>query len=354
MANKDKTYLEDVSKDRNNNLDIMRFIAALLVIGSHAVPISMGAEYSDIISQWTDGRLSFGAIAVGIFFVTGGYLIARSAERKKTVKSFFQARCVRIFPQLIFVTVMLGLVIGAFLSSLAPAEYYTNTGTWKYLLNGIFFLQHDLPGVFTDNIYGTTVNGPLWTLPVEFMCYIMCFVAYKMQIMTQKVFKFTIPVAIILAIISTCFCSNFMITVIRPVLLFYIGMGLYVYRSKVIMSYQVGVLSILLFCVCILLRVDILAMYLFFPYMVYYIAFGLKYKCINFGKKGEFSYGMYLWGWPAGQVICMLFGGQMNWWVNAVFASLAAIALGVVNYYVIDCNVNKFQKKIASKQSYKE
>lgn len=352
MTKKDKMYLADISKDRNNNLDIMRFMAALMVIFSHALPISRGAAYADILSEWTDGRLSFGALAVGIFFVSGGFLIAKSAERKNNYADYFKARCIRIFPQLIFVTVVLALFAGPILSVLSPGEYYSSPGTWRYLLNGIFVLQHNLPGVFTENIYGATVNGPLWTLPVEFLCYIMCFMALKLGILSKKGFRFTILPAIIVGIISTCFASTFLITVIRPVMLFYIGMGMYVYRDKILMDDRLGILSCVLFAGCVLIKADMAAMYLFFPYMIYYLAFGLKYKCSNFGRRGEFSYGMYLWGWPAGQIVCMAAGGEMNWMLNAVLASVIAILLGVVNYYVVDCNINRLQKKISTgKQS---
>ncbi len=33
-------YLSELSKDRNNNLDIMRFFAAVCVIISHSIPLS--------------------------------------------------------------------------------------------------------------------------------------------------------------------------------------------------------------------------------------------------------------------------------------------------------------------------
>jgi peptidoglycan/LPS O-acetylase OafA/YrhL len=78
--------------------------------------------------------------------------------------------------------------------------------------------------------------------------------------------------------------------------------------------------------------------------MVFYLAFGVKHKFSQFGKKGEYSYGMYLWGFPVGQTLCMVSGNHMNWFVNAVLTSIIAILLGILNYYVVDRTVNKFQK----------
>ena len=34
----------DVTKGRNNNLDLIRFIAAMMVIFSHAFPLSLGVR----------------------------------------------------------------------------------------------------------------------------------------------------------------------------------------------------------------------------------------------------------------------------------------------------------------------
>jgi peptidoglycan/LPS O-acetylase OafA/YrhL len=223
--------LESLSKDRNNNLNIMRFIAALMVIFSHSVPLTR--NHSDILTKWTGGTLGFGGIAVGIFFVTGGYLIARSAEGKKTASKYFTARCLRIFPQLIFVTVLTALFLGPLVSDLPLKEYFFNSQTWKYLMNCVFILQHHLPGVFEQNVYGSVVNGALWTLPVEFMCYIMCFITYKLGFFSEKRFLYTIPFAFFVVVVSSLTGSSYLISVFRPVVLFYIGIGLYVYRKHI-------------------------------------------------------------------------------------------------------------------------
>lgn len=40
-----KIVLEEASQDRNNNLNILRFIAAVMVVFCHAYPISIGGGY---------------------------------------------------------------------------------------------------------------------------------------------------------------------------------------------------------------------------------------------------------------------------------------------------------------------
>ena len=46
------------------------------------------------------------------------------------------------------------------------------------MLNAVLVLVHPLPGVFASNPYPDVVNGALWTLPVEYACYVLCFVVF--------------------------------------------------------------------------------------------------------------------------------------------------------------------------------
>lgn len=339
-------YLSELSKDRNNNLDVMRFIAAILVIVSHSIPLSMGEEYTDIISRYTDGMLSLGAISVGVFFVAGGFLISKSMERTKTAGTFFISRCIRIFPPLIFLVFITVFIMGPVITSLTWAEYFTDKNTYLYLLNMLLIPVHNLPGVFEENVYQYAVNGPLWTLPVEFICYVLCFIAYKMKLFQKKNFMFTLPMAAAVCLALIYLDNGFILSVIRPVLLFYIGFGLYVFRDRIKLTARYFWAAVLAFAVLIVMKCDFMAMILVFPYIIFYLAFGCKYKISNFGKYGEFSYGIYLWGWPVGQIICMLHGGTMNWFLNAAEVSVIAILLGIVSYYVVDRNVISYRKKI--------
>ena len=43
----------------------------------------------------------------------------------------------------------------------------------RYLYNIILYPIFNMPGVFTNNPYPVTINGSLWTLPVEVFCYLM-------------------------------------------------------------------------------------------------------------------------------------------------------------------------------------
>ena len=168
-------------------MNLIRFIAAILVIYSHSYPIGTGTDAGEPLMRVSGGQIGFGSLAVCVFFVFGGFLICKSMLRVRDGKTYFKARCIRIFPPLIFVAVCSAFLLGPFYTNLPLGEYFTSAGTYRYLLNGCMVLQHNLPGVFENNIYAGVVNGALWTLPVEFLCYIMCYVMYRLRLLGSLV-----------------------------------------------------------------------------------------------------------------------------------------------------------------------
>ncbi len=341
-------YLNEVSGGRKNNLDFIRFLAASLVILCHAYPISLGSEYADVLGRITGNQIHFGNLAVCIFFVYGGFLIAKSAERLEKTWSFFRARICRIFPCLIVVTVLLALLAGPFLTNLSVTEYYANGGTWRYLLNSGMILVHNLPGVFEGNVYGQAVNGPLWTLPIEFLCYIMCFLVMKLGFLNEKRMKWTIPVFVAgyLGIKLVLGGNELLASALRPVGMFYAGMLYYVYREKIKLKLLPALLALAALVLCTRCQVLDETIFIFLPYILMYLGYGTKYTLHNFAKHGEVSYGMYLCGWPLQQIICMGFGGTMEPLVNFAIALPLAVVCGFILNKIVEEPVARGLRKV--------
>ena len=336
-----------VSGSRNNNLDLMRFIAAALVILSHAFPISMGAESADILTNFSKGQIGLGNFAVCLFFVYGGYLIAGSAERKRQTLPFFKARIVRLFPQLIITTFITALILGPLVSSLPVNEYFASSSTWKYLLNSFMALIHTLPGVFTNNAYPEVVNGVLWTLPVEFICYILIFVIYKLGLMTKKRMPFVILLfaAAYVAGHHILGAGSLLASALRPAGMFFAGMVYYVYREHVDMKALWAAAAGALFTLGILLGITELMALLTLPYIFLYFGYGLKYKRADFAKHGETTYGTYLCAWPIQQTLVQLFGGQMSPYVNFIITWPLAVLCGFLLDRFIDRPIAKHMSR---------
>lgn len=337
--------LSDSPYKRSSNLQLIRFLAALAVIVSHGFTIATGTSGNEFIDKTTGGVLSLGGISVCIFFACGGYLIARSVTKNNTFKGYFKARITRIFPPLILVVVMC-VILGAFLTTLSAGEYFTNTGTYKYLLNAVLVPVHELPGVFQNNYWGPTVNGPLWTLPVEFGCYVFCFIAYKLHLLEKKHFIFTLPVPVA-AVIAEKFMPEMLASAVRPCVLFYIGMMFYVYREYIEMKWYIAAASLAGIVCGIAFGFPNIAMYLFLPYLLFYISFSVPQVPEWLGKTGDISYSLYLWGCPVQQSLVFLFATR-NPYVNCSVAACIAIPLAIGTYFAAE---KPFMKKKSSKKT---
>jgi peptidoglycan/LPS O-acetylase OafA/YrhL len=114
-----------------------------------------------------------GLLGVYIFFAISGYLVAQSWSRDPNVMRFLVKRALRIFPGLVVCTLLSVLVLGPLLTTLDADMYWRNEHTLGYLSNMVLYISYHLPGVFANNPWPYAVNGSLWSLPVEFLMYLL-------------------------------------------------------------------------------------------------------------------------------------------------------------------------------------
>lgn len=155
----------------NNNFNAFRLVAASSVIVGHAYALELphGALPEDPLLSTE----VIGWIAVNTFFVMSGYLIMSALMRSPDVISFFRNRFLRIFPGLLICVLVSTAVLGLFFSDVSVRAYLSDSATWRYIAHNstLIGIKYRLPGVFGENPYQGTVNGSLWTLPFEIVCY---------------------------------------------------------------------------------------------------------------------------------------------------------------------------------------
>ncbi|MEP6899303.1 MAG: acyltransferase [Rhodanobacter sp.] len=152
---------------QSNNFDGLRLFAALLVLFSHQF-VFLGRP------EPAPAGDSLGVIAVMMFFVVSGYLVAESWYRDPHLMRFALRRMLRIWPALAIATVV--LVLAATAVTTLPLHDYFGSATRKFLIaNTQFRTTYRLPGVFDvipANASLSAVNGSWWTIPVEAKCYV--------------------------------------------------------------------------------------------------------------------------------------------------------------------------------------
>lgn len=149
-----------------NNFDAVRILSAIAVLVGHAFVLTGNGPAPTLFA------IPLHTIAVAVFFSISGYLIAGSWERVPVWDRFLWHRCLRIFPGLIALVLVTVFIVGPLISSLSILEYFANSETYKYLQSASTLATYSLPGVFGSEIHAVSaVNGSLWTLGVELICY---------------------------------------------------------------------------------------------------------------------------------------------------------------------------------------
>ena len=151
---------------QRNSLDLLRLVAAMLVLYSHQFVLMGQADPSFL------GLTTFGGAGVTVFFFLSGLLVWSSWDRDPHLLRFFTRRSLRIFPALWVLVVCSLFLLGPVYSTLSLSDYFSGAETRAYVSTAFLVPRYTLSGVFEDNPYARVVNGSLWTLPVEFLCYV--------------------------------------------------------------------------------------------------------------------------------------------------------------------------------------
>ncbi|MBQ3784215.1 MAG: acyltransferase [Lachnospiraceae bacterium] len=343
---------------RNERLSGLKFIAAIMVIFSHSFALNC-----EINKEWlvwiTEGQLTFGSLAVDIFFLASGLLITRSILTSNTnsFSIFLKKRIVRIVPALGCCVMICTFVLGPFCTTYKYADYFTNRNTYKYLLNSVMILQHNLPGVFDNNCYESAVNGALWTLPVEFICYIICYFFCKFKLSDKKVAVWLYGTSMIGWIVFCYLFTNaVIISIVKACMFFASGAIAYVYKDYIKLNWYLGLLSLSILIVSSMTGIFNYVFIIFLAYLIIFIVWGLGFdtkKKTPFSIIGKASYSIYLCGFPIQQTLIHVFGGKMNCYSNFVFSTFFACICGAILYYLCEKNGTKWQNVVWCKKRCK-
>ncbi len=318
--------MQDITK---NNFDFLRVLLAFIVFVGHMGALSAAPELKIFEKSPVE-------IAVFGFFIVSGFLIARSYDRSSSLKSYLKKRIRRILPGYLLVVFLCATLL-SLVSTLPVREYFSHTQVYKYLFWNSIFLNFKapwLPGVFGNQ----AVNGALWTLKVE-MCYY--FSVPLLFLLFGKDNRYRNVSLIIIYFLSLVYLNYFesldkisLSKQIPGVLCYFIpGMLIYFNFEKFIQHKNI------LFIIAILtVWIDLIFdIKLFSPMMigiiVLYITYSFKFLN-NFGKYGDFTYGIYIFHFPIIRVFTTLgFFKDYNPFVMAFVCMLVVIAVGISSWH---------------------
>ena len=288
-------------------------IASSAVLVSHAYPISLGATAIEPLE--TTLNIKLGTLAVLTFFTISGFFVSQSFDGRNTVTEFIIARALRLYPGLLLALVATVLIVGPIFTTKDIATYFSDYETILYVPCNLSlkWLQYGLPSVFHDNPYANSINGSLWSLIYEVVCYGLVVVVGTVGV-TARRSRFGAFLCLYLAahhyLVQRDLRDHVLIANFQQLAFpFVVGMAFYQYRQFVPMNAFLCAIG----GICALLAYDTSwfreIFTLSWSYSVFYLGY-LRIRTLGaYNRLGDYSYGMYIFAFPIEQIVAAVWKG---------------------------------------------
>jgi peptidoglycan/LPS O-acetylase OafA/YrhL len=348
--------LSSYDAGRDNNFNLLRAIAATMVIYSHTLALSARSET-------IGGVTSFGTLGVRLFFVMSGFLITKSFLSRHSFKHFLLARFFRIYPGAWVAVLFCLFPVGWYFSNLDGAGYWLHPGFRHYLFKDLTLITGiaDPPGVFAQNPIPGAVNGSLFTLQYELILYLMTGLLGVLALLQDKKrYAICLAVAVLAYWFFKTIGAHNLAAFLKGSglradrwldlsLLFILGGAFHIYRKRMPLNWPLAILSIALVFASFRWGARDWILPVFFAYGVLALAFLPGGFMRKFNLLGDYSYGLYIYAFPVQQSLLALYlrahpgvvvvkGKHPAWEVWPFFFSslIGTILLAILSWHLVE------------------
>jgi len=339
--------------DQNSGLgpgfNTLRVLLSTAVLCWHSLPLCYG--WSTEQAVWTSAVGRPFMTVIPIFFELSGFLVMGSAIRLASLPPFLLSRGLRIIPALATEITISAVVIGGIFTSLPYGQYFTNKGFVEYFGSLIGRVIFSLPGVnFPGNPYGGLINNNLWTIPPELLSYVFLAIVIVIGFYRNK-WSITIA-ALAITLLNFGYDLSYGFDAMNSrwparflVMAFAYGNAAFLWRYSIPYSRRLflGMLIVGL----VGLRTPI-AMYLSVACLTYVMAFIGVTKLPTFAllEKGDYSYGIYLYGFPIQQLVVHLLPGLREFYWNILIALPVALGVAMLSWHFVEKPALSYRSRI--------
>lgn len=322
-----------------NSFQLIRLILAIAVLYRHSFDL-LAADHADVVLDLIPPRTHLGRIALCFFMVVSGFLVTHSWTQSTGWRDFLWRRVLRVYPGFLAASLFCAFV-AAPLGSRDALSYLESVNYGAFFGAALQLGKLDIPPSFLSNPYPGQVNGSLWSIKIEFECYLGLMVLALLGALRHR-FAMLALFAIMLAAhaiqpyapstpldrfanhlqLATFFMAGSVAYLFWDVLPRSYGwieiVGLVVLTTAVI---EVGFLELL-------------------PvtgtYLLLCLAFEQRLSALRIGRRVDLSYGIYLYAWPVQQLLIQVLGGWLNPWTLSVAALLGSGGLALLSWTLIE------------------
>jgi peptidoglycan/LPS O-acetylase OafA/YrhL len=326
------------TRGRTTGFDYIRLILATSIILWHGISTSYGQAVE--LGYWRSPLGVAYHFVLPMFFALSGFLVCGSLDRCPTLISFFALRVLRIVPALAMEVLLSALLLGPALTIMPKAAYFGDPRLHAYFLNMLGDIHYVLPGVFEGNPVGHTVNAQLWTMPYELMCYLAIgglalsgllrhrFAFLLFTLLTQSLWAWH---AVALGDTGSSNGASGEVLVVA----FLGGLLIHLYRDRIVL--HAGLFA----------AITVLAAWLStLPHGAYYLPLPAAYMVVYLGllnpplaplvRSGDYSYGLYLYGYPLQQAVAAFGPSARHYWINVGIALPASLLVAVCSWHALE------------------
>lgn len=331
---------------RENNLNAVRLLLALLVLYSHsylaAWGLSRGFGLGADAGQKPKFQYYAGFVAVDLFFFVSGLLITASWLRSKSMNDYLRKRVLRIYPGFIAASLVTIIIMtaanpsGLLRSEVSLHRVKSFLSDCLWLSNGNLFG----PAVFPSNPNPYDANGPMWTIPHEFECYLaVCviglFCLFKFRWLMLAAFIFTY-LLVCRNVLMGHVGQDLAVRERRFFLYFLAGMCAWLWRDKIPLSGPIALMLLALISLVAFAGGPWLCVEPFaLTYLVLWLGYAKPLGITRWCDSTDLSYGVYLYAFPVQQLIAIQAWGRHPWVIFLMATPITAL-LAFASWHVVE------------------
>lgn len=333
---------------RNNSLNLIRLAMAAMVLFHHVFPLTGRGEGIEL----TPGE-SVGGWAVFGFFMISGYLIT-AARLRSDGGRFLINRIARLFPAFFFVNILTAFLLAPIAFSMqngtlagflstpnTPASYVIGNGWLK-------MIDYSVAGTLADVPYPLAWNGSLWSLYYEFVAYLLVGFFLALPIARRSIWPMLI--AFLLSCVLKIWNDAFVVALSgvgadvvqfgRLLPFFFGGALVFMIRERLGDRFRLvwwGAASSAVVSVALITLFPSYGGQLSAPFLTYLLLWlGARVPSPHFLQVHDFSYGVYVWGFPLTQMLCLW--GWAGVSLPAFYAALVplTVLLAAVSWFLVE------------------
>ncbi|RDH76131.1 acyltransferase [Mycolicibacterium moriokaense] len=323
---------------RHNALNACRLVLATEVILFHSMPLTGHRVSSQAVLQ-----LLF-SVGVDGFFALSGFLITSSWLRDPNAREYLIARALRILPGYyvcLAVTAFVAAPLSVAMQGGSPVKLLLSSAPVEYVLknSALVQLQLDISGTPRNVPFAGMWNASLWSLVFEVACYLA---VAGLGVLGLTARRWTSPVIFVLATIGAILLPPLTFPgvwtvpqlAVRAAIMFSAGAMLYQWRDLIPARWSlVGVSVVIVLASGMLPDYRVIGA---LPLAYAVIVSGVLIKNDRLTLRTDLSYGVYIYAFPAQQLLAV--GGlhDLNPFVFFVASTAVVLVPAALSWFLVE------------------